>query len=297
MQILMKRKDGTITPFRNAEYLSAYYFIPKRILEQCGMELNSIPRNPQQLIRSYEAIAIVESDLFIQLMMDAYAFMVWPFMRPGEYMEVYSGYDPAWIFAHSPAYWVQEMLDEKVIQQPSRLLRMDGNIEWTAEEEVSDIFRWLVPQAMAHYEMGPTIAIAEEYRCFEDYDNRPSNQKKDFYRKWYHSQTKHPQISLEGFKEDYAEAHGGQNWDIEDESSSFEDETTTKILAEQFMKTLSEKDKQILQLRLAGRTMEEVADKLGYANHSGVLKRLRKIGQAFEQYAGVDYGFEGNRII
>ena len=297
MPILMKRKDGTITPFRNAEYLSAYYFIPKRILEQCGMELNSIPRNPQQLIRSYEAIAIVESDLFIQLMMDAYAFMVWPFMCPGEYMEVYSGYDPAWIFAHSPAYWVQEMLDEKVIQQPSRLLRMDGNIEWTAEEKVSDIFRWLVPQAMAHYEMGPTIAIAEEYRCFEDYDNRPSNQKKDFYRKWYHSQTKHPQISLEGFKEDYAEAHGGQNWDIEDESSSFEDETTTKILAEQFMKTLSEKDKQILQLRLAGRTMEEVADKLGYANHSGVLKRLRKIGQAFEQYAGVDYGFDGNRII
>ena len=297
MPILMKRKDGTITPFRNAEYLSAYYFIPKRILEQCGMELNSIPRNPQQLIRSYEAIAIVESDLFIQLMMDAYAFMVWPFMCPGEYMEVYSGYDPAWIFAHSPAYWVQEMLDEKVIQQPSRLLRMDGNIEWTAEEKVSDIFRWLVPQAMAHYEMGPTIAIAEEYRCFEDYDNRPSNQKKDFYRKWYHSQTKHPQISLEGFKEDYAEAHGGQNWDIEDESSSFEDETTNKILAEQFMKTLSEKDKQILQLRLAGRTMEEVADKLGYANHSGVLKRLRKIGQAFEQYAGVDYGFDGNRII
>lgn len=297
MPILMKRKDGTITPFRNAEYLSAYYFIPKRILEQCGMELNIIPRNPQQLIRSYEAIAIVESDLFIQLMMDAYAFMVWPFMRPGEYMEVYSGYDPAWIFAHSPAYWVQEMLDEKVIQQPSRLLRMDGNIEWTAEEEVSDIFRWLVPQAMAHYEMGPTIAIAEEYRCFEDYDNRPSNQKKDFYRKWYHSQTKHPQISLEGFKADYAEAHGGQNWDIEDESSSFEDDTTTKILAEQFMKTQSERDKQILQLRLEGRTMEEVAEKLGYANHTGVLKRLRKIGQAFEQYAGVDYGFDGNRII
>ena len=44
MPIMMKRKDGTITPFRNAEYLSAYYFIPKRILEQCGKELNSIVR-------------------------------------------------------------------------------------------------------------------------------------------------------------------------------------------------------------------------------------------------------------
>ena len=76
MPIMMKRKDGTITPFRNAEYLSAYYFIPKRILEQCGKELNSIPRNPQKLIRDYNAVAVVESDLFIQLMMDAYAYMV-----------------------------------------------------------------------------------------------------------------------------------------------------------------------------------------------------------------------------
>ena len=59
MPIMMKRKDGTITPFRNAEYLSAYYFIPKRILEQCGKELNSIPRNPQKLIRCLQFLGDV----------------------------------------------------------------------------------------------------------------------------------------------------------------------------------------------------------------------------------------------
>lgn len=297
MPIMMKRKNGMITPFRNAEYLSAYYFIPKRILEQCGKELNSIPRNPQKLIRSFEAVAVVESDLFVQLMMDAYAFMVWPFIRPGEYMEVYSGYDPAWIFAHSPAYWVQEMLDEDVIQPSSRLLRMDCDIDWRTEEEVSDVFCWLVPQAMAHYDMGSVIAIADENRCFEDFDLRPSRQKTDFLRKWYHTQTDHPQISLEGFQSKYAEEHDGQHWDIEDESANFEDDSTVKVLAEQFMETLSEKDRQILQLRLEGDTMEEIAEKLGYANHSGVLKRLRKIGHAFEKYADVDYSFDGRRII
>ena len=297
MPIMMKRKDGTITPFRNAEYLSAYYFIPKRILEQCGKELNSIPRNPQKLIRDYNAVAVVESDLFIQLMMDAYAYMVWLYMCPGECMEVYSGYDPAWIFAHSPAYWVQEMLEENVIPPSSRLQRMNGDIDWVTETEVNDILLWLVPQTMAHYGMREVISIAEEYRCFEDFDFRASNQKRDFYRKWYHTQTKHPQISLDGFKDDYAEEHDGLEWDIEDESSNFENESTVKVLAEQFMETLSEKDKQILQLRLEGYTMEEVAEKLGYANHSGVLKRLRKIGQAFEKYADVDYGFDGKRII
>ena len=272
------------------DMLDAFY-------EYNSKELNSIPRNPQKLIRDYNAVAVVESDLFIQLMMDAYAYMVWPYMCPGEYMEVYSGYDPAWIFAHSPAYWVQEMLEENVIPPSSRLLRMNGDIDWVTEEEANDILLWLVPQTMAHYGMREVISIAEEYRCFEDFDFRASNQKKDFYRKWYHTQTKHPQISLDGFKDDYAEEHDGLEWDIEDESSNFENESTVKVLAEQFMETLSEKDKKILQLRLEGYTMEEVAEKLGYANHSGVLKRLRKIGQAFEKYADVDYGFDGKRII
>lgn len=174
---------------------------------------------------------------------------------------------------------------------------MNGDIDWVTETEVNDILLWLVPQAMAHHGMREVISIAEEYRCFEDFDTRASNQKKDFYRKWYHTQTMHPQISLDGFKTDYAEEHDGLEWDTEDESANFENESTVKVLAEQFMETLSEKDKQILQLRLEGYTMEEVADKLGYANHSGVLKRLRKIGQAFEKYTDVDYGFDGKRII
>ena len=45
-----------------------------------------------------------------------------------------------------------------------------------------------------------------------------------------------------------------------------------------------------------GDTLEKIAEKLGYKNHSGVLKRIRKIGQAYEAYTGVDYGFEGGKI-
>lgn len=40
-----------------------------------------------------------------------------------------------------------------------------------------------------------------------------------------------------------------------------------------------------------------IADKLGYKNHSGVLKRIRKIGLAYEKFTGVDYGFENRKII
>ena len=63
------------------------------------------------------------------------------------------------------------------------------------------------------------------------------------------------------------------------------------------MSTLTDKDRRILELRMQGATLEEIAEQLGYADHSGVLKRIRKIGQAYEKYAGVDYGFNEKKII
>ena len=47
----------------------------------------------------------------------------------------------------------------------------------------------------------------------------------------------------------------------------------------------------ILTLRNHGWTLEEIADELGYTNHTGVLKRIKKIGAAYQAFAGVDIGF------
>ena len=66
----------------------------------------------------------------------------------------------------------------------------------------------------------------------------------------------------------------------------------TQADAERFLSELPEKDRQILQLRLEGFTLEEIAERLGYKNHSGVLKRIRKIGESYQQYANVDLGFD-----
>ena len=115
MPILLKRKNGEITPFRNADFIPAFYFIPKSILDRCGSELNSIPRNPRKLLQSWDAIAMVESDLFLLAIIDAYAYMVWPFMGLGAKREIYSGYEPSWIFAHAAPYWIQEMQEEKIL--------------------------------------------------------------------------------------------------------------------------------------------------------------------------------------
>ena len=208
MPILLKRKNGEITPFRNAEYISAFYFIPKSILDKCGEEINSIPRNPRKLLQDRRAIEIIESDLFKLVIIDAYAFMVWPFMGLGAKREIYSGYEPSWRYAHAASIWIKGMEDEGVIPKSQEILKSSNvyeDIGYISEEEISETFTWLVPKIMAKHNMNEIIAVAAEYRCFEDFDYRKSRQKIDFYRKWYHTRAKISVESLDEIKEKYAE--------------------------------------------------------------------------------------------
>lgn len=57
MPILLKRRSGEITPFRNADFIPAFYFIPKSILDRCGSELNSIPLNQRKISDLFTWIA------------------------------------------------------------------------------------------------------------------------------------------------------------------------------------------------------------------------------------------------
>ena len=196
MPIMLTRKDGPPTPFRNAEYIPFYYFIPKSILSRCGAELNAIPRNPQELFHNRAACEFVESDLFRLLIIDATAFMVWPYMGFGEYMEIYSGYDPAWRFAHCPDYWIQELTDEGILASAGELFKgCHSELGYVPEWQIDIYLRYIVPNVMKKHRMDETIQVAREYPCFEDFDFRKSNQKTDFIRKWYHTRTKHPMIS------------------------------------------------------------------------------------------------------
>ena len=223
----------------------------------------------------------MESDLFRLLIINATAFMVWPYMGFGEYMEIYSGYDPAWRFAHCPDYWIQELTDEGILASAGELFKgCHSALGYVPEWQIDIYLHHIVPNVMKKHRMDEIIRVARESPCFEDFDFQKSNQKTDFIRKWYHTRTKHPIISLEEFQEAYADAHGGQEYEEPDPSQNVEETVVA----------------QALELRMSGDTLEEIAEKLGYKNHSGVLKRIRKIGQAYEAYAGVDYGFEGGKI-
>ena len=199
MPILMKRKDGTITPYRNAEFIPAYLFIPEEIIQKCPQEIKRLPRQVGRFFRDWNTIEIIESDLFVELIIDAYAYMVWPYMGVGGSMERFSGYEPAWIFAHSPAYWIQGLMDAGIFPAAEDLgsLSPETYVGFVSLEAASVLLSFIVPLTMEKHDMPEIIEVAREFRCFEDFDTRHSNQKTDFYRRWYHTRSIHAELSLE----------------------------------------------------------------------------------------------------
>ena len=53
--------------------------------------------------------------------------------------------------------------------------------------------------------------------------------------------------------------------------------------------SISEKDREILKLRMGGLTEQEIADKVCYKTASAVHKRITKIAEAYEDYVTAEY--------
>lgn len=148
-------------------------------MDKCGEEINSIPRNPRKLLRDPRAIEVIESDLFKLVIIDAYVFMVWPFMGLGAKREIYSRYEPSWKYAHAASVWIKGMGNEGVIPKSQEILKssnVDEDLGYI-RRKISETFTWLVPKIMAKHNMNEIITVEAEYRCFEDFDYRKSRQK------------------------------------------------------------------------------------------------------------------------
>ena len=228
-------------------------------------EYQRIPRSFNALVDDNEAVAAIENDAFLAFLLRSYAYLIWPFMMPGVGAEIYSGIEPAWIFAHNPNYWIRTLTLQGVIPSIDFVAERLGNrqfpfLPW---DMINKHLPLAVEVTMRNNNMREIIKVAEEYRCFEDFDYVNSRQKTDFYRKWYHTRTKHPIISLEEYTENCALHHNGVEWDTADGLQDFEKFIDAQILVDQFKATLSEKDMQILTLRMDGYTLEEIAKKLG----------------------------------
>ena len=286
--------DGSIRMMNHAELLPLYYLIPEEILSKCGVELNRIERILSVLLSDPVAVDIVESDLFLLCIMDCYAYMAWFYLCPDiPFKEIFSINEPSWRLAQAIQIWINEIFELNLILTfRENCVNTNIFIPFAPIEVVSDIMYTAVTSAVKRYNLQPIIDTAKEYRCFEDFDDRNSNQKIDFVRKWYHTRTKHPQISLEGYQEHCKQYYDDIEWEVPDPISSFEEEVEARVDVNKFLFMIEDKDKQILQMRAEGYTNQEIADRLGYKTHSAVVKRIKKLGKKYQEVSGLNFGFE-----
>jgi hypothetical protein len=118
--------------------------------------------------------------------------------------------------------------------------------------------------------------------CEEDFERFRTYVRTDFIRKWYHTRSERVQIvpfeeCTRGSDEDYHSTIVSDPYDMSEHSAS-------EDYCQRFKKRLSERDLEILEMREDGFTFEDIAEKLGYKNHSGVVKRMQAIKKEFIKY-------------
>jgi len=257
------------------------YFLPEDLIVKCPT-LNSLPRKVREVVYDENMLAILESNQFLNEIMDAAAALAFPHFGFGGWKEHYTGYCPVWQLSYALPLWAK-LLEQEIGWNLQRLFHIPNakTIPFFEPDYIKETMKIVVKRAIDENNWQPIFDVVRQMPCDEDFENWNTNVRKDFLRKWYHTRSKKVQmVSLDACIED--EQNGIH--EIEDKSGNVEEHVVAEDFCQRFKARLSEKDMKILELRVEGFTYEEIAKKLGYQNHSGVIKRIRSIANEFIKY-------------
>ena len=84
--------------------------------------------------------------------------------------------------------------------------------------------------------------------------------------------------------------NGDALYDIADPSAEFETRVLEKAKMDDFKSRLSETDQRILELRAAGYSQKEIAERVDFKVPSAVSKRIRQVANRFDDFVSKEYG-------
>jgi hypothetical protein len=188
----------------------------------------------------------------------------------------------AWKFAYTIPVWAKALKEETGWDLQFLFdLPKDYQIPFFNMEYVRETMREVAKRGIAEQDWQPILDVVREIPCKEDFERWDTNVRKDFLRKWYHTRSKRVQmVSLEACIANKKDSIHEMTAD----STYIPESVEAEDFCERFKERLTEKDMAILELRVDGYTYEEIADKLNYKNHSGVIKRMQSITKEFLEY-------------
>ena len=290
-----KRSDGKVevclTTYKS--WLPMFYLLPKEYVQKRSVYL-SLPRCPYAIWNTHQYDELVNSDAFLEMIWDSYAWAIWNcFLVPDKNgkrkwipinIDCYYGNFPLWRLAYTIMNHIRKKLEDDQILTFSRLLCLRPGMEfsWCTRAQFDALVCTLTLKIIEEQDWQPMIDELWLNRTVEDFDEtRVSSERIDSYRKWHHTRINvGTLVSMEQIQEDCEDG----TKDIADPDSEFEHEVLNELRLKSFMETLSERDREILNLKMQGMTDQKIAEKVGFKNHSAVVKWRKQIAEHFQKY-------------
>lgn len=283
----------------NLSWLTLFYALPKELVEK-RKEYLYLPRNITQLLNDEDSVKLIESDAFLELVWDCYAWAAWQFFQvpfkngtyhdiPGDWQH-YSGDFPLWRLSYEIIRHFRKKFETEMEFSFQKLFLMgsEAQLPWFSYKQFSNLIGNLTDMIVAEQNWQPTIDTVWKERQPDDYNRGQNTNKRDFMRSWYHSRTA-KQVSLEDIYDTGVKLDSKMLYDISDPRASFESDLVTTTDMDRFKTTLSEQDKQILQMRYHEYSLKEIADAVGFKTPSAVYKHIESLAGRYDDFIGHEY--------
>lgn len=162
----------------------------------------------------------------------------------------------------------------------------DEEIHTVVEKVAGVIDETLIETVMQGQQVPAIFGISRKVPQHEDFTEKLSQDKINFYNKWTHANTKlgAPLLFSELSEDEATGIEGARNFFDNNPA----EEQRYKFLREEFAKNLNSTDQEIYYLAEQGYKQKEIAKRLGYKTHSAVSKRMKIMNKDFKKFLGFE---------
>lgn len=281
------------TESRYFEYAPLYHLLPRETLLRFGLPILRAGHWP--FLADWVNLDRYLPRDFAERLSRAWASTVWPHLNSGSKISAFSSNDPIRLLAHNLDFWIPPVtsviedqlrtfpeVDEGIVPGPVPLddgtflegalsgsPRMGGDV-WRGEYEAFEKVSETVRAADETGKLRGIIDAVRSNRVEDDFSPQWSNAREDFERKLHHKRNK--------VKVRFVELRDT----IPVQSS--ESQLVDNLVTNDFLALLDNKQRRIVVLLSSGYRQHEIAEKLGYANHSAISKNLARIREQAAKY-------------
>lgn len=285
IQLLIKSLDET-----PVHYMTLYHLLPIDMRRKHKLPL--IRQGKWPILAPF-ALNLDHSHIPLQNLRSAFVDFMWPFLFQGHAIKsrrAYSQNSPLVILSESLDFWadhLHEVIEETWLTFPRvpfddadqfrdavraaddeiDVLRPKmGGMIWEGEDEAIEVAHQMMESADWKNKLRETIDLVLRHQVHDDFSERWSREKEDFERAFYHKRAKTKVF----FRE------------IPDDTVSINPLSTIdeKDILNELMTIVSPRERQVIVcLRSGILRQEEIAQRLGYANHSSVSRLLKRIAE------------------